>query len=112
MGMGEYSQMNQIFIKSVSFISTNGSPCCASQGSTRVFFDQILATKVTNQILIIESVLSFIFLLGVALDLNFLDSQNSSRYRYYSRRSLLSRIYNYILQFFSQGILQPKIYNA
>jgi hypothetical protein len=112
MGMGEHSEMSQIFTKSASFISTNDAHCCTSQNSAQVFSDQILAAKQTNQVLFLESILGFVFLLGIAFGLNLLDSQNNSRYRYYKNRGLLSRLYNYILQFLSRGILQPQIYNA
>ncbi len=112
MGMGEHSGMSQIFTKSVSFISTNEAHCCTSQSSAQVFSDQILAAKATNQVLFLESMMGFVLLLGIVFGLNFLNSQNSSRYRYSRGRNLLSRLYNYILQFLSRGILQPKIYNA
>ncbi|MFA5991777.1 MAG: hypothetical protein WC794_06050 [Candidatus Doudnabacteria bacterium] len=112
MGMGEHSEMGQVFTKSVSFISTNEAHCCTSQNSALVFSDQVLAAKSTNQILLLENVLGFIFLLGIAFNLNLLDSQNGSRYWYYRGRSLFARVYNYILQSLSRGILQPQIYNA
>lgn len=112
MGIGEHSEMGQIFTKSVSFISTNDAHCCTSQNSAQVFSGQILAAKQTNQVLFLESILGFIFLLGIAFGLNLLDPQNSSRHLYYRDRSLFSHIYNYILKFLSQGILQPQIYNA
>ena len=112
MGMGEHSEMGQIFTKPASFISTNEAHCCTSQSSAQVFSDQILAAKQTNQVLFLESLLGFVFLLGIAFGLNLLDSQNTNRYLYYKDRGLLSRLYNYILQFLSRGILQPQVYNS
>ncbi len=112
MGTGEHSEMSQVFTKSVSFISTNNVYCCTSHNSAQIFSDQVLAAKQTNQVLFLETILGFIFLLGIAFGLNLLDSQNNSRHRHYRDRGLLSRLYNYILQFLSRGILQPQIYNV
>ncbi len=114
MGMDGHSEMGQVFanIKSVSLVSTDSAHCCTSQNSSQTFLNQILPAKPLSQSPFLESMLGFIFLLGAAYSLILFNSQNNSRHLYYRNWNLLSRVYNYILQSLSRGILQPQIYNA
>ncbi len=98
--------------QSASTISDKTTPCCYSQNSSQIFLDKFSAVQPISQTLLAKTLVTFVLLAGLAYGFNLFDSRERSRYRYYRDKNFLSRFNNYILQFLSQGILQPKVYNV
>lgn len=108
--MSDHAEMNAKLSQPVSF-SANSAPCCYSEVSLQMFLDKISTTQPLNQALL-NIIVGVISLAGLIYALDLWDSRERSRYQYYRDKNLLSRFHNYILQFLSRGILQPRVYNA
>ncbi|MEK7161863.1 MAG: hypothetical protein AAB729_04200 [Patescibacteria group bacterium] len=112
-GAEKYSAMGNgtVAYSPAGILSNQDSHCCVSKDLAQQFLGQLPASKPMETILALKMLLTFVALLALGYGFKKVNLSNNSRCREYSRWNFLHKTYNYILFFFSQGVLNPKIYS-
>ncbi len=110
---GEHSAMERglVVYGATDVLLSQDSHCCMSKDSAQQFLDQLSASKPMEATLALKMLLTLVALFTMGFGVKKINLNYNSRCREYSRWNFLHKTYNYILFFFSQGVLNPKIYS-
>ena len=110
---GEHSAMERglVVYGATDVLLNQDSHCCVSKDLAQQFLGQLSAFKPMETTLALKMLLTLVALFTMGFGVKKINLNYNSRCRQYLRWNFLHKTYNYILLFFSQGILNPKIYS-